>query len=119
MWPQVAASLVIPCLLISRVLGAAPGPLDLLLTALAATLFTVVGALAALHEKGSGNHVLEMGKQFLKTLTGNSISPNKEGAVLALCILTLVTAIILLMDALVMARGVSARRRRAPQAASI
>ena len=42
---------------IFRALGASPGPLDLLLTGLGAVLFTIIGTLAALYEKGDGNQV--------------------------------------------------------------
>ena len=62
-----------------------------------------------------------MGKKFMRALTGTSTSPNKvnlvsqisfnsqlsilqDGAILAICILTLVTAAILLIDFIIMAR---------------
>merc|ERR550525_2198339 len=106
----VAASLVTPCLLVARALGAIPGPLDLLLTGLGSVLFTIIGALAALYEKGDGNQVVEMGKKFMRALTGTSTSPNKDGAILAICILTLVTAAILLIDFIIMARSMRNRR---------
>merc|ERR1711990_419543 len=110
----VASSLVTPCLLVARALGASPGPLDLLLTGLGAMLFTIIGTLAALYEKGDGNQVMEMGKQFMRALTGTSTSPNKDGAILAVCILTLVTAVILLIDFIIMARSVRNRRWKEP-----
>merc|ERR1711990_1343160 len=65
----VAASLVTPCLLVARALGAIPGPLDLLLTGVGILLFAIIGALAAPHEKGDGDQVMmEMGKQFMRAL---------------------------------------------------
>ena len=43
-----------------RALGAIPGPLDLLLTGVGVLLFAIIGALAALHEKGDGDQVEEI-----------------------------------------------------------
>ena len=45
--------------IIIRALGASPGFLDLLLTGLGSVLFTIIGALAALYEKGDGNQVMD------------------------------------------------------------
>jgi len=59
---------------------------------------------------------MEMGKQFMRALTGTSTSPNKDGAILAVCILTLVTAVVLFIDFIIMARSMRNRRWKAPSA---
>ena len=55
----VAAIFNVTIFTIIRALGASPGFLDLLLTGLGSVLFTIIGALAALYEKGDGNQVMD------------------------------------------------------------
>ena len=55
----VISNVTIFTIIIIRALGASPGFLDLLLTGLGSVLFTIIGALAALYEKGDGNQVMD------------------------------------------------------------
>ena len=79
LYTQVGFSLVLPCLLASRLLGDGPSVLDLLLSGLGTLLFTILGALAALYERGDGDHMMEMGKKMMEALTGTSTSLNQVG----------------------------------------